>query len=416
MQLEFDGPVVVLSPGELFGGVETHVLGLCGRLREIGVPVLPVLFHERALAHRLRDAGFTPAILRARHRYDPAAATELAVLLRRHRAAVLHLHGYRAAFTAALAASRWYTPVVKTEHGLPEPETSLGRRARSRLNRALDGWATRRLRAHVCYVTGDLLRRCAAEHAGCDRRVLPNGILPLDRAGRRRPLELEPGAFHAGIVGRLTEVKGISVALRALAAGSVPQRVRLHVIGTGPQEGALRREASALVLDWRVRFHGFRGDAADWMAHLDALLMPSLHEGLPYTLLEAMSLGLPVAASRVGGLPEALRDGETGLLTEPGDAAALGRAVARLAADAELARALGAAAAREQRARFTLARMVDDYLEVYAAAAASGPDARPHPHSPLPADRSARAPSADPGPAPAGPGPSRPGASARNGR
>ena len=120
-----------------------------------------------------------------------------------------------------------------------------------------------------------------------------------------------------------------------------------------------------------MRFHGFQREILDWIAHLDALLMPSLHEGLPYTLLEAMSLGVPAIASRVGGLAEVLRHGETGLLVEVGDAAGLAGALAKLAGDPGYGREMGEAAAREQRERYTLDRMVDDYLAVYAAAAAA---------------------------------------------
>jgi L-malate glycosyltransferase len=362
-------PISILSPGELFGGVETMVLGLSRRLREEGTAVVPILFHDRELAARLRDAGLEPVILQARHRYDPGAARRLADLVGRSGSRVLHTHGYRAAVTAAVAGARLTAATVKTEHGLPEPPASPGARAKAALNRALDDWATRRLRARVCYVTADIMRRSDRAHAGLTRRVIRNGIVPIARTGRPRPPGLEPGLFHAGILGRVTAVKGIPLALRALASGAVPDSVRLDVIGTGPLEGRLRREAAALGLGDRVRFHGFRRDAIDWLAHLDLLLMPSLHEGLPYTLLEAMSLGVPVLAARVGGLAEVLRHDETGLLIEPGDADGLARSLARLVADPAQARRLGEAAAREQRERYTLTRMVGEYREVYAAAA-----------------------------------------------
>jgi glycosyltransferase involved in cell wall biosynthesis len=239
------------------------------------------------------------------------------------------------------------------------------------MNYRLDILATRRLHAHVCYVTADIMHRCDHIHAGLPRRVIHNGIDPLDRAGRPRPQGLEPGLFHAGIVGRVSEVKGIVHALRALTSDRVPTQVRLDVIGTGPLLDALQDEARALGVADRVRFHGFQRDILDWIAHLDALLMPSLHEGLPYTLLEAMSLGVPVIASRVGGLAEVLEQERTALLVEVGDAAGLADALARLAGDPGLGRRLGEAAALEQREHYTLARMVDDYLEVYAAAAAA---------------------------------------------
>jgi glycosyltransferase involved in cell wall biosynthesis len=257
-------PVVsVLSPGELFGGVETQVLGLCARLRETGVDVLPILFHDRELAARLRDAGLEPVILHARHRYDPSNARRLAGLVGGHGSHVLHVHGSRVAVTAAVAGSCLGAAVVKTEHGLPEPGLRLIGRIKSRLNHALDTWATRRLHAHVCYVTADIMRRFGRAHAGLDRRVIHNGIAPLSRKERPGPTGLEPGLFHAGIVGRVSEVKGIPFALRALASGAVPGHVRLAIIGSGPQQERLRRKVEDLGLGDRVRFHGFQRDVLD---------------------------------------------------------------------------------------------------------------------------------------------------------
>ncbi len=364
----FRGPVTILSPGELFGGVETHVLGLSRGLRERGVGVQPIVFHDRELAARLREAGLDPVILHARHRYDPSAATRLAELIRQAGSRVLHVHGYRATITAAVAGARLGVPVVKTEHGLPEPGGGPVGRLKTRVNHSLDTWATRRLRARVCYVTADIMRRFDRAHAGLERQVIHNGIEPLERAGRPRPEALVPGLFHVGIVGRVSRVKGITFALQAMALPDMPASVRLHIIGSGPLMEQHRAEAKALGVADRVDFHGFQRNALDWMAHLDALLMPSLHEGLPYTLLEAMSLGLPIVASRVGGLAEVLGDKESGLLVPVGDTDDLGRAVAQLAHHRDLAQRLGKGAAGAQREGYSLASMVASYVAVFAEA------------------------------------------------
>jgi L-malate glycosyltransferase len=361
--------IAILSPGELFGGVETQVLSLCTRLREIGVNTLAVLFHDHELAVRLRESGLDPVILPVRHRYDPRAARLLVNALISHRTDVLHVHGYRAAVTAAVAGSRLTVAVVKTEHGRPEPGGTLIGRAKTRINRSLDIWAAHRLNAHVCYVTADLMHHFDTLHAGLDRRVLHNGIVPLSRNGRPRPAGLDPALFQAGVVGRISVVKGIRFALLAMSTSAVPDHVHLNIIGSGPEEDELRGYAGSHGLSGRVSFHGFQRDVMSWIAHLDALLLPSLHEGLPYTLLEAMSFGVPIVASRVGGLAEVLRHEQTGLLVEVGDIGGLARALAGLARDPELGRRLGSAAAQEQRDRYTLDRMVGDYLEVYSRVA-----------------------------------------------
>jgi glycosyltransferase involved in cell wall biosynthesis len=220
----------------------------------------------------------------------------------------------------------------------------------------------------VCYVTDDIRKAFGRQHAQLAARTIHNGIDPLDRSAYPRPPELTAPGFHVGIVGRVTPVKGIPTAISALANSDAPPAAQLHVVGTGPEEARLRRQAAAAGVAGRVHFHGFRQDIFAWLAHLDALLMPSLHEGLPYTLLEAMSLSRPIVASRVGGLAEVIEDGRTGILVEVGSPEQVSAALRRLADDAELRGRLGAAARQAQAQRLTLDGMGRSYLEVYAQA------------------------------------------------
>jgi L-malate glycosyltransferase len=363
--------VCIVAPGELFGGVETQILDLVRVLSERRELTLSVaLFHDRELAGQLRDLGCEPIILSARNPYDPAPVKDLTRLIDGGRADVLHAHGYRATISAALCRSSHGHAIVKTVHGLTEPGRNLITNTKSQLYRLLDDTATRYTRAHVCYVTADIMGRCEQAHRTLDRRVIHNGIAPLSPEGRPCPAALTPTAFNVGIVGRVTEVKGIAHALKAMAQVGEQSRIQLHVLGSGPLLDELAGESARLGLEDRVHFHGFQRGVLDWIAHLDALLMPSLHEGLPYTLLEAMSLGVPTVASRVGGLAEVLEDGQTGLLIEVGDEAGLAAALTRLAEDPDLARRLGTASAAAQRESYTLSRMADEYLEVYAQARA----------------------------------------------
>jgi len=370
--------------GELFGGVERHVLGMCTYLkRRMGVSPVLVLFHDRELAAQARGMGLSPIVLSARHRYDPALAQQLARVARAEHLDVVHAHGYKAVIASALAqvrlaASRPFQArgtyrgfaIIKTEHGRAEPAG--GRPVawiKSRTNRALELGATRRSVSAVAYVTADIAHHYERAHCGLRRQVVYNGIEPLEPARYPRPADLEGGLVHLGIVGRLTEVKGIPVALQALASPNVPTTVRLTIIGTGPQESALRGQVCAQGLGDRVRFIGFRNDVYRYLAHLDALLMPSLQEGLPYTLLEAMSLGIPVVGSRVGGLAEVLRHNETGLLVDVGDVRGLRDAIIRIVSQPAVAREIGAAGAVMQRQRYTLVTMGDSYWNLYRTAA-----------------------------------------------
>lgn len=307
--------------GELFGGVERHILDLCRYFARNGLPAPAViLFCDGTLASRLRSQGIEPVVVRGRHRYDPALVGRVAAALRAAAADVVHVHGYKAAVVAGRAAARVGLPVVKTEHGLPEGTLAAPLSwLKSRLNATLDRWATRRYVDHVCYVTEDIRRAYDRSHAGVARSTVPNGIDPLRRQDHPRPGDLPAGTCNAGVVGRVSNVKGIPFAIEALGRPQVSPRVHLHVIGTGPLEDDLRRRAAAAGLADRVHFHGFRDNIYDYLAHLDLLLMPSLHEGLPYTLLEAWNLGCPLAVSRVGGLAEVLREGPGRTLYAVGD-------------------------------------------------------------------------------------------------
>jgi glycosyltransferase involved in cell wall biosynthesis len=136
--------------------------------------------------------------------------------------------------------------------------------------------------------------------------------------------------------------------------------VRLVIVGDGPQDAALRAQAAAADLDARVRFAGRQDDIASWMHAFDLFALPSTgNEGVPQALAQAMACGLPVVTTPVGSISELVRDGETGLLVPPGNAAALTDAISRLLSDVTLARRLAAAGREHVAARFTTTAMFD---------------------------------------------------------
>ena len=367
--------IALCAAGEIFGGVERHVLGAADALAARGAVVLPVLFHDAELARRLRTQDAQPALLPASNRATLRAAAQLAALVAHHRIDVVHAHGYKAAVVCALARLHVRFDLVKTEHGLPEASADRAARAwRGRLYARLDAWALRAARATVCYVTEELRTRSRHAHAGLRTEVVPNGVEPLERSRFARPPEYAADAFNLVVVGRLDTVKGQRVAIEALAAAQDSPLWRLYLVGEGPDQAALQALARARGVAGRVRFLGFRRNAYDFIAHSDLLLMPSLHEGLPYTLLEAMALGTPVVASGVGGVAEAMRHDATALLVPPGDARALACAVAALHADPARRARLSAQARRLQAEAFSLQAMAERYLRIYSACAAPASD------------------------------------------
>lgn len=360
--------VAICTVGELFGGVERHVLGILSGLDAHGVRTLLILFHDGELAAQARGQGIDPVILPEPNLSLLSTSRRLARVLEKHKVYVVHVHGYKAMVFCTLAR-RWYPfAMVKTEHGLPEPMANSSVRAfRNRFYHQMDTVATRMAGALVCYVTEDLLTHYRQAHRGLRAMVIPNGVAGMDPSQFPRPPEFRPNCFNLAIVGRLDTVKGHHLLIEAMATDIVSSDVHLQIVGIGPCELELRALAEARGIAHRVYILGFRRNVYDYIAHCHALLMPSLHEGLPYSLIEAMALGTPIIASRVGGLAEVLQDGITALLVPPRDVTTLALAIARLHNDQELCSQLGKEARRLQQTKYSLEAMTKNYLEVYRA-------------------------------------------------
>lgn len=192
-------------------------------------------------------------------------------------------------------------------------------------------------------------------------------VSKLDRQQKRLELRLGAQEFLIGAVGRLDAQKGHGVLLEALAKLRTRYPARCVIIGDGPKHAALEAQIRRLSLEKAVWLLGERDDVTAWLSSLDVFALPSLWEGLPNALLEAMGLGLPVVASAVDGIPEVVADGVNGLLVSPSQPTALAKRLAELAADPALRARLGQQAQRTVFERFSLARMIGEYEAVYAA-------------------------------------------------
>lgn len=355
------------AAGELFGGVERHLLGMCTWLQRRGETPGLYLMHDAELAAQARLQGVEPVILKPRHSGDMEVPRRLAHALAAAGVNVVHAHGERAAVNCALARRHHRFVLVRTMHGALEPSrpwTVFGVKQR------LYPWLERTLAgpqsAAVCYVTEDLRRQWRADQRGEKSLVIHNGLDPLDRADFRRPEGWPDDRANLVLIGRISAVKGIPFALEAMSRLRSGPRAHLHIIGGGPSEDEYRRLATERGLDPVVTFHGFRQNIHDYMAHATALLMPSLHEGLPYTILEAMSLGVPIVASDVGGLHEILADRETARLVTVGDTLGLAGAIDDLLADPAEAAALGERGRIHQARNLNLDQMGQRHWDLYA--------------------------------------------------
>jgi glycosyltransferase involved in cell wall biosynthesis len=166
----------------------------------------------------------------------------------------------------------------------------------------------------------------------------------IDRAAMRAMFGIPSDAPLGGIIARLTEQKAHSVLFEAMAQTPALSSLHVLVVGDGELKQQLQARAEQLGISQRVAFAGARRDLGNLLHAVDFFVMPSLWEGLPLSMVLAMGAGLPVVATRVAGIPEVVQHERTGLLVDPGDAAQLGAAMARLVSDPEFASRLGSAA------------------------------------------------------------------------
>jgi glycosyltransferase involved in cell wall biosynthesis len=361
MPRDDDVPLGILhvDPELGMGGGEAQVLGLVRHLAAAGDRQAVAADSGGALATAAAALGVAVVPLRIRNHADVLAGRRLARLLASGRYDIVHFHTARAHAMSAFLGRSTARRVVTRRMDYP---LRGGRYARWLYNRRADA---------VVAISEGVRTALLASGVRPERiTVVPSGVdvevftAAADRRERERArLGLRAGEFVVAIVGALEDRKGHATLLEAVALVREPE-VRLFCAGTGSLTEALAAQRDALGLGERVRFLGHVEDVPGLLAAVDAVAMPSRHEGLGVAALEAMAAGRPLIASRAGGLPEVVGD-EGGLLVEPGDVAGLAAAIARLARDPETARALGAAGRARAASRFTLAAMARGTRAVY---------------------------------------------------
>jgi glycosyltransferase involved in cell wall biosynthesis len=303
------------------------------------------------LAGAVEACGWPVVALDAPPGLRPGLVPRLAGLFRRRRIDLVHTHDDKPLLYAPLAARLARVPrVVHTRHHGHLPWLRRRHAAMTRL-------AARLTSQFVC-VSDDSARLTAGD--GVRARTIWNGI-DMSRFSYTGPRADGPVVA----VGRLSPEKDHPTLLRAVALAGRAAPLRWEVAGNGPCRAALERLAAELGLGDRVRFLGEVADVPALLGRASVFVLPSLTEGLSLTLLEATARGLPVVATRVGGNPEVVVDGETGLLVPPGAPAALAGAVLRLLDDPATARRLGAAGRRRVETHFDVRRMVAEYETLY---------------------------------------------------
>lgn len=290
---------------------------------------------------------------------DMRMVPRLAAVMREFRPEVVHTHSYVLRYTLPAGWIAGPRAMVHTVHNMAEREAD-------RLGRFIQGWAFRRGVMAVA-IGAEVARSFRAAYGRNPARTIPNGV---DTAAFQRPEARAAWRIAEGFgadevliasVGRLDPQKNPLALIEAFAQVPVG---RLAMAGEGSLMEAAREKAERLGVEERVRFLGVRADVAEMLSACDIFALASDWEGSPLAVLEAMAAGLPVVATAVGGVPELVEDGVTGILAPPGDVQALASALEALVGDPQRRREMGQAA-RERSKRFEVSAMVEAYAALF---------------------------------------------------
>jgi glycosyltransferase involved in cell wall biosynthesis len=305
---------------------------------------------------------------------DPLALLSLTLFLMKVSYQIVHTHNSKAGFLGRLAARLAGVPViVHTVHGFAFHD--LEPRWRRMLFRNLE-----RLASHWCdrmiFISQPLIDWALKERVVHQRKVVKiySGIeldrfLPVSAPERyliREKWGMGAGDAVIGIVSKLWEGKGHATLIRAFKEikKEIPT-AKLIIVGEGHLRESLIHQVQGLDLSDSVLFTGFLADISEMVATLDVAVLPSFFEGMGRVLLEAMAMGKPVVATRVGGIPDLVEHGANGLLVSPGDVTGLREAITRILRDKGLAERMGREGRKRVTDRFSADRMVSEIGAVY---------------------------------------------------
>ena len=355
------------------GGVAEHVLRLALGLGARDWEAWVAGPRSAVIYPRLAEAGVPVLKLPLRPGYrhaveDGRVIGRLLGLLSGRRFELVNTHSPKAGALGRLAAVRAGVPVIVTAHGFAFNPAVRGPAGRM-LSLGIERLLAPRTSAFIC--VSEAVRRLALERSLAAASALhtvhngapacdggPAGSPELERFSREGPL--------AACITVLRPGKGVETFLEAapLVLDRLPD-ARLAIIGNGSLRPALERQARALELDGRLRFFEYTPPSARQLRSLDVFVLPSPWEAFPIGPLEAMACGVPQVATDVGGVPEAVSDGETGLLCPPGDPGRLAGCLVRLLGDPALVARMSSASRERHGRLFTLERMLDRTAAVY---------------------------------------------------
>jgi glycosyltransferase involved in cell wall biosynthesis len=308
------------------------------------------------------------ALFDCRSRFDLKTIRLLRAFIKENHIDVVHSHGYKSNFYAFAAALFTGVKKVSTVHNWIRTDAKL------KVYEMIDKLLLRQF-DKIAVVSEALVKELRASgipDAGI--KYIANGLAvePVKEGGReksRKSLGIADKARVVGTVGRISKEKGQIFLVNAAPAilEDFPEAVFL-IIGDGELKDECAGRARALGLEKNFIFTGIRNDIPVLLAGMDVFVLPSLDEGMPMAVLEAMAAGKPVVATGTGSIPRIIDEGKNGLVVEPGNSAALSGAVKRLLKDPAAAAVMGSAALNRIKSEYSADKMAGEYMKLYAGA------------------------------------------------
>jgi glycosyltransferase involved in cell wall biosynthesis len=352
------------------GGLERVVLDLTREGQKLGQQVAVICIERPGIqADQARALGAELVCLHKGPGLRLRVIADLKAVLRDLKPDVVHTHQVGAMFyTGRAARAVGVKALVHTEHN----NHMVSKRGISLLKMRAFTWFAGRYAARFFCISRDAEAAVSAHRVVSRKKlyVVPNGIdsapyvADINVESLRSSLGIPADAPVVGTVGRLSEQKRQDVLLRAFA--QLPrQDARLLVVGDGPRKQELQELAAGLGIGQRVHFVGYQPQTAPYLKLMDIFALSSHIEGMPLVIIEAWAAGVPVVASRVGGVPEMIKDGRNGILFPAGDVTTLTAVLSRLLANPNDAEQLAIAGRAEASGAYTSERMASDYYRHY---------------------------------------------------
>jgi len=352
-----------IDAGKGWRGGQRQSLLLCQLLRKQNYPCFLIAQPNSPLALRAQEEGVPVITLRMRGEVDLWAATRLAVILKRKKCQLIHYHDAHAVMLGAVAARLAKIPlrVLTRRVDFPLHDNFL---SRWKYQKNIDVFIAVSTGVRDVLVKGGIGKEKI--------QVVPDGIdfTPYEnnkeKNALRRELNFTPEDYVVGIVAHLADHKGHKYLIEAMSLlkDKLP-KVRLIIVGEGPLKLNLTQQVKNFNLEDAVFFLGFREDIPRILAALDLFVLSSHMEGLGSSLLEAMATRLPVVATRVGGIPDVVIHGKTGILVPARNPAALAEAIMSMYADRQRAAQMGQKGYEVVHQKFSAEAMASQVIEVY---------------------------------------------------